>query len=79
MRSLKPGEAPTPAAVAVLQRLEKAEPRNGVALFYLGAASYAAGDKKAAAERWKTLLALLPADAPIRDMLQQRIKDADGG
>ena len=79
VRSLKPGEAPTPAAVAVLQRLEKAEPRNGVALFYLGAASYAAGDKKAAAERWKTLLALLPADAPIRDMLQQRIKDADGG
>jgi cytochrome c-type biogenesis protein CcmH len=79
VRGLKPGDTPTPAAIAVLQRLEKAEPRNGLALFYLGAASYAAGDKKAAAERWKTLLALLPADAPIRDMLQQRIKDAEGG
>mgnify|MGYP003580208803 CR=1 FL=1 len=64
-------------AVAVLERLEKAEPRNGLALFYLGAASFAAGDKPAAARRWKTLLALLPADAPIRAMLEERIKAAD--
>jgi cytochrome c-type biogenesis protein CcmH len=61
----------------VLERLEKAEPRNGLALFYLGAASFAAGDKAAAARRWKTLLALLPADAPIRAMLEERIKAAD--
>ena len=47
VRGLKPGEAPSPAAVAVLERLEKAEPRNGLALFYLGAASFAAGDKAA--------------------------------
>ena len=77
VRGLKPGEPPSPAAVAVLERLEKAEPRNGLALFYLGAASFAAGDKKAAAQRWKTLLALLPADAPIRAMLEERIKEAD--
>ena len=74
VRGLKPGEPPSPAAVAVLERLEKAEPRNGLALFYLGAASFAAGDKPAAARRWKTLLALLPADAPIRSMLEERIK-----
>jgi cytochrome c-type biogenesis protein CcmH len=77
VRGLKPGEPPSPAAIAVLERLEKAEPRNGLALFYLGAASFAAGDKKAAAQRWKTLLALLPADAPIRDMLEQRIKETE--
>jgi cytochrome c-type biogenesis protein CcmH len=77
VRGLKPGEPPSPAAVAVLERLEKAEPRNGLALFYLGAASFAAGDKKAAAQRWKTLLALLPADAPIRDMLEKRIKETE--
>jgi cytochrome c-type biogenesis protein CcmH len=76
-RSLAPGQPPSPAAVAVLERLEKAEPRNGLALFYLGAASFAAGDKKAAAQRWKTLLALLPADAPIRAMLEERIKEAE--
>jgi cytochrome c-type biogenesis protein CcmH len=77
VRQLAPGQAPSPDAVAVLQRLEKAEPRNALALFYLGAASFAAGDKPAAAQRWKTLLALLPADAPIRDMLEQRIKEAE--
>src|SRR4029453_7949170 len=52
VRQLKPGETPPSAAVAVLERLEKAEPRNALALFYLGAASFAAGDKKAAAARW---------------------------
>lgn len=78
VRGLAPGQVPSPEAVAVLERLEKAEPRNGLALFYLGAASFAAGDKKAAAQRWKTLLALLPADAPIRGTLEQRIKEAEG-
>jgi len=77
VRGLKPGEPPSPAAVAVLERLEKAEPRNGLALFYLGAAAFAAGDKQAAAKRWKTLLALLPGDAPIRAMLEERIKEAE--
>jgi cytochrome c-type biogenesis protein CcmH len=77
VRQLKAGETPSPAAVAVLERLEKAEPRNALALFYLGAASFAAGDKPAAARRWKTLLSLLPADAPIRGLLEQRIKEAE--
>jgi cytochrome c-type biogenesis protein CcmH len=77
VRQLKPGEAPSPPVIAVLERLEKAEPRNALALFYLGAASFAAGDKPAAARRWKDLLALLPPDAPIREMLQQRIKEAE--
>jgi cytochrome c-type biogenesis protein CcmH len=77
VRGLAPGAPPSPQAVAVLERLEKAEPRNALALFYLGAASFAAGDKPAAAQRWKTLLALLPPDAPIREMLQQRIKEAE--
>jgi cytochrome c-type biogenesis protein CcmH len=78
VRQLAPGAPPSPQAVAVLERLEKADPRNALALFYLGAASFAAGDKPAAAQRWKTLLALLPPDAPIREMLQQRIREAEG-
>ncbi len=77
VRQIAPGAAPSPDAVAVLQRLEKAEPRNALALFYLGASSFAAGDKAGAVRRWKTLLALLPADAPIRPMLEERIKSAE--
>jgi cytochrome c-type biogenesis protein CcmH len=77
VRQLSPGAAPSLEAVMILERLEKAEPRNALALFYLGAAAYAAGNKPAAVQRWRTLLALLPADAPIRPMLEQRIKDAE--
>lgn len=78
VRQLKPGEAPSPVAVAVLERLEKAEPRNALALFYLGAAALASGDKPGALRRWNTLLALLPADAPIRGLLEEQIKAAEG-
>ena len=78
VRQLAPGAVPSPQAVAVLERLEKAEPRNALALFYLGVAAEAAGNKPAALQRWKTLLALLPAEAPIRGMLEERIKAAGG-
>jgi len=77
VRQIAPGSPPPPAAVAVLERLEKAEPNNALALFYLGAASLANGDKPAAARRWKTLLGLLPPDAPIRAMLESKIKEAE--
>ena len=77
VRQIQPGSAPNPEAIAVLERLEKAEPRNALALFYLGAADFARGDKPAAAQRWKALLAILPGDAPIRAMLEGKIKEAE--
>ena len=73
-RQIQPG-AP-PQAVAVPKRLEAAQPDNALALFYLGAASFAGGDKAGAAHRWKKLLALLPPDAPIRAMLEEKIRQA---
>lgn len=42
------------------------EPRNALALFYLGVAAQAADNKPAAL--------LLPADAPIRGVLEERTK-----
>jgi cytochrome c-type biogenesis protein CcmH len=77
IRQIAPGTAPSGQAVAVLERLEKAEPDNGLALFYLGAASFAKGDKPEAARRWKRLLGLLPADAPIRELLEKKIKETE--
>jgi cytochrome c-type biogenesis protein CcmH len=61
----------------VLKRLKAAEPENALALFYLGAASFADGDKANAERHWKKLLTLLPPDAPIRKMLKERIKEAE--
>ena len=77
VREIQPGSAPSPGAVAVLNRLEAAEPDNALALFYLGTASFADGNKADAARRWKKLLALLPPDAPIRKVLKERIKEAE--
>ena len=77
VRQIPPGGAPPARAVAVLERLERQEPNNALALFYLGAASFAQGDKPAAVKRWRTLLALLPSDAPIRPMLEAKIKEAE--
>ena len=77
VRQLAPGAAPPPEAVAVLTRVEKAQPNNALALFYLGAASFAQGDKPAAARRWKMLLGLLPSDAPIRGVLEGKIREAE--
>jgi len=77
VRQIQPGSAPSPGAVAVLKRLEAAEPDNALALYYLGAASYAHGDKIDAALRWKKLLALLPPGAPIRKVLKQGIKESE--
>ena len=77
VRTIAPGAAPSAQTVAVLERLEKVEPNNALALFYLGAASFAKGDKPAAVKRWRALLALLPSDAPIRAMLEAKIKEAE--
>ncbi|MBS0521952.1 MAG: tetratricopeptide repeat protein, partial [Proteobacteria bacterium] len=77
VRQIQPGAAPPPEAVAVLTRLEQAEPNNALALFYLGAADFAKGNKAEAVRRWKTLLQKLPADAPIRAMLEAKIKEAE--
>ena len=52
VRQIQPGAPPSKDAVAVLTRLEQADPRNGLALFYLGAADFAEG-RAAFAERRK--------------------------
>ncbi len=78
VRQVPAGGAPAAETVAVLRRLEAADPKNALALFYLGAADFAEGRKQDAARRWKTLLQMLPSDAPIRAMLEQKIKEAGG-
>ncbi len=73
IRGLPEGKPPTPDIVAVLRQLIAKDENNPLALFYLGIAEAEAGNKAAAAALWRKLLARLPADAPIRDLLQKRI------
>lgn len=77
VRQIQPGAPPSAEAVGVLERLEKADPGNALALFYLGAADFARGSKVKAVRRWKVLLGKLPSDAPIRQMLEAKIKEAE--
>ena len=49
------------------------EPQNGQALWYVGLAEAAAGRPQAARDLWTRLLDHLPADAPERKEVEQRL------
>jgi cytochrome c-type biogenesis protein CcmH len=80
IRAQPQGKEVTPEAVAVLKKLLAKDPDNALALFYLGLAAAEAGHRDEAAGHWRRLLARLPADAPIRDLIQKRLAalKADG-
>ncbi|HJQ60103.1 MAG TPA: c-type cytochrome biogenesis protein CcmI [Vineibacter sp.] len=68
----------SPQTVTVLRRLEKLQPNNGLALFFLAQVDEAAGDKAAALRRLRRLQQLLPADAPIRGTVEKRVQSLEG-
>jgi cytochrome c-type biogenesis protein CcmH len=73
IRAQPQGQEITPEAVAVLRKLLARDADNALALFYLGLAEADAGNKEQAAAHWRKLLTRLPADAPIRDLIQKRL------
>jgi cytochrome c-type biogenesis protein CcmH len=73
VRGQPQGQEVTPEAVGVLRKLLAKDPNNALALFYLGLAEAEAGNKAEAAAHWKKLLARLPPDAPIRELIQKRL------
>ncbi len=73
IRAQPQGKEITPEAVIVLKKLLAKEPENALALFYLGLAAAEGGNKDEAVQHWKKLLERLPADAPIRDLIQKRL------
>ncbi len=73
-------QPPSPKAVAQLQQVLKLDGDNPIALFHLGRAAAASGDRGTATRHWQRLLAHLPADAPVRPQLERLIENlqADG-
>jgi cytochrome c-type biogenesis protein CcmH len=65
--------APPGEATALFRQILAAEPKNQMALWYVGIAEADAGHKDMARDLWSRLLAELPANAPGRDEIEQRL------
>ena len=76
-----PANAPaSPAVVAQLRKVLALDPNDPTALFHLGRAAAAAGDKAGAVQQWRRLLARLPHDSPEHATIEDLLRDlgADG-
>jgi cytochrome c-type biogenesis protein CcmH len=69
----RPTDDLPPQATALLKDVLTAEPKNPEALWYVGLAEADAGHAQAARDLWTRLLAQLPADAPVRHQVEDRI------
>ncbi|HKV00268.1 MAG TPA: tetratricopeptide repeat protein, partial [Vineibacter sp.] len=71
-------KALSPETIAVLKRLEKVRPDNGLALFFLAQADEATGDKQGAIARLRRLRDLMPTEAPARAAIEKRLQALEG-
>jgi cytochrome c-type biogenesis protein CcmH len=69
----RPTDDLPPQATALLKDVLAADPKNPEALWYVGVAEADAGHAQAARDLWTRLLAQLPADAPVRRQVEDRI------
>jgi cytochrome c-type biogenesis protein CcmH len=72
------GDQPPAQATALMREILNAEPQNAEALWYVGLAEAAAGHKDTAQDLLTKLLAQLPADAPARQEVEQRLAALKG-
>jgi cytochrome c-type biogenesis protein CcmH len=67
------GDSPPEQATALFRVVLAAEPQNPEALWYVGISEAAAGHAQNAHDLWTKLLAQLPANAPVRQQVQDRL------
>jgi cytochrome c-type biogenesis protein CcmH len=68
-----PGDEVPPQAIDLMRDVLGAQPQNAEALWYVGVAEEAAGHKDAANDLLSRLLKQLPADAPARKQVEDRL------
>jgi cytochrome c-type biogenesis protein CcmH len=71
--------APPPEATALFRQILAAEPKNQMALWYVGLAEADAGHKEVARDLLSRLLAELPAGSPGRQEVEQRLAALKSG
>jgi len=71
--------APPSEATALFRQILAAEPKNQMALWYVGLAEADAGHKDMARDLLSRLLAELPPNAPGREEVEQRLAALNGG
>ncbi len=76
MMVMQAGGTVTPAAEAAFQQVLKADPRSGLAHYYLAVAAMQAGEPRKALDDFQALLASMPADSPLRAQLGQKVAEA---
>ena len=76
MLVLQAGGTVTPAAEAAFQQVLKADPRNGIARYYMAIAAMQAGEPRRAIDGLQALLAELPMNSSLRPQLAQKVAEA---
>lgn len=74
-----PGGGREAELARAMGRLKGLAPDDPMVLFFEGEAAKAAGDAATAIARWRRLLEVLPADAPVRPAIEKLIAESGGG
>ena len=73
---MQAGGSVTPAAEAQFQQVLKADPGSAIARYYLAVAALQAGEPEKAIDGFQGLLAMMPADSPLRTQIGAQIAQA---
>jgi len=76
--SLGPDEGRAEELQKAISRLQAIDPDDPMALYFLGLVAQRNGESEKAVGLWRRLLEVLPADAPVRPVIEKMIADTEG-
>lgn len=75
--SLGPDDGRAEELANAIARLQAMDPDDPMALYFLGLVAQGEGDTERALAHWRRLLEVLPAEAPVRPVIEKMIADAE--